>query len=75
MANINKTHLEAERRYQFATQKLINLKWHLTELSKHSTDRYVRTQLTLLAGDTAKDIANLLAEDFVYAQEDLVKLP
>lgn len=60
------THLEAERRYQFATQKLVNLKWHLSELAKHSNDSYVRTQLSLLAGDTRKDIDNLLADDFVY---------
>lgn len=55
--------MELHRKYDVASQQLVNLKWWLTELAKHSSDTYVRTQLTLLAGDTRKVIDNLLAPD------------
>lgn len=67
--------LVTDRRLQFATQKLINLKWWLSELAKHSNDKYVRVQLTLLAGDARKDIDNLLADDFVYDPSTFDSVP
>ncbi len=62
------THLEAERRYQFATQKLINLKWQLREWEFQApANSLIRGDIHIQAGVLQKAIDNLLsADDFVY---------